>query len=291
MSWVDNIAGCPVRQNLQSLILNLTALHQPFCKPKNSANFTVIADVCDLLIEQIEADAPPSTELTANLINSLNTQIAEIVRKKEGRLNQQEFDKLLQDTSQKLAKMGTALQEGIRNFKPAADSQNELSIVVSATPQLRKALVDVQSRQTLLEFTDTLREIPQNSSFSSLVSRAFFKHRVATLGGLSSMLLASGNVMQSGMNAALHAFDIGIKSCSEPLNSVTDSRVVSPAILLVAGTLLFSYALCRSRSKPLAITTIHRHSMDEEEKVENTASHADSGKTPLLVSPRRLTSS
>jgi hypothetical protein len=290
MSWVDNIPGCPVRQNLQSLILNLTALHQQFCKLKNSANFAVIADVCDLLIEEIEADVPPSTELTANLINSLNTQIGEIVRKKEGRLNQQDFDKLLQDTSQKLTKMGTGLQDGIRNFKPVTDSHNELSIVVSSTPQLRKALVDVQSKQTLLEFTDTLREIPQNSSCSSLVSRAFFKHRIATLGGLSSMLLAGGNVMQSGINAALHAFDHGIAACSEPLNTVADSRVISPAILLTAGALLFSYALCRSRSKPLAMSATHRHTLEDEGKVENSASHSDSGKTPLLVSPRSLSS-
>jgi hypothetical protein len=283
MSWVDNIPGCPVRQNLQSLILNLTALHQQFCKPKNSANFSVIADVCDLLIEQIEADAPPSTELTANLINSLNTQIGEVVRKKEGHLNQQEFDQLLQDTSQKLTKMGTGLQDGIRTFKPVTHSQNELSIAVSSTPPLRKALVDVQSKQTLLEFTDTLREIPQNSSCSSLISRAFFKHRVATLGGLSSVLLAAGNVLQSGMNAALHAFDHGIKASSEPLETIADSRVISPVTLLTGGALLFSSALYRSRSKPLARPATHRPGFDEEEKVENTASHADSGRTPLLV--------
>jgi len=285
MSWVNNVPGSSIRQNLQSLVFNLAALHQQFCKQKNSANFIMVADLCDNLIEQIEANTPPSAELAANLVNSLNTQVRVITQKKEGHQNQQAFDKLLAEISQQITKIGGAFQDGIRKFE---QTTAELTISISSTSQLRRALVDTLPKETLLAEIDRLREIPQNSSCASLINRAFFKHRVATIGGLSSIILAGGGMLQSGLNTALHMLNVGINACSEPLDSIADSRVVVPGTMLLAGTFLFSYALCASRAKPLIVPP-RKNSPDEEQKIENHQSpDNNTGQTPLLLSPLSL---
>lgn len=252
MAWVDVISGCNLRQLVQGLVLNLTNLHKQVCKEKNTANFVVIAEVCKAIVDQINAQNPPSPELVSNLLNNINAQVKEIIRKKEGQQNQQAFNQLANEIMQQLTRMGNEFTQGIRHFEiNARQNEEKVSISVTSPKKMRKALTTEMSKEDLLAQIDLLLEIPVNKSCASIFGRAFFKHRTATISGLASAAVACGAGLQTGLNAAF-------KNCNESLDGVVDQRVVLPATLLLAGTGLFLYGLYKSYPKTPAPVTDER---------------------------------
>ncbi len=247
MAWVDNIAGCNVRQRFQTLLNNLMALHKTSCKPKNSIYFQAIANLLIDLLNHIDTDTPPTPEGIATLINPLTVQIAEIARKKEGLQNQKDFQDLLAAISKDVTELKNAFENGIRHYTPAPNNQQgaTFSDSSSSTVTLRLALVDAQSREQLETTIETLHDIPVDKTCSSILSRAFFKHPVAMGAGLSVFLMGTGATLQSSLNLLQPLINKSIDLCQDALE-FRDMRVLTPATLLLGAVVLTGYAVYQS---------------------------------------------